>query len=100
MLQPQKTAEQIEAMRRGGRVLATILTDLRNCVKPGMTGLEVDEWVGQQIAKYGAWPTYKDAKVNFPGNICISVNEQIVHSIPNQRPFEIGDLLSFDLTIT
>lgn len=100
MLQPQKTSDQIEAMRRGGQILATILSDLRDYVKPEMTGLEVDEWLGQQIAKHGATPTYKEPNVNFPGNICVSINEQIVHSIPSQRLFSEGDLVGFDLTIT
>ncbi len=100
MLQPQKTPEQIEVMRQGGRILATILSDLKNYVAPGMTGISVDAWVGEQIVKHGAKPTYKDKSVNFPGNICISVNDQIVHSIPNDLPFEVGDLIGFDLTIT
>lgn len=100
MLQPQKTPEQIEAMRQGGRILATVLNDLKDYVAPGMTGVMVDQWVGKQITKYGAEPTYKDKSVNFPGNICISINDHIVHSIPNDLPFEVGDLIGFDLTIT
>lgn len=100
MLQPRKTSEQIDALRQGGQILATILADLKNYVTPGMTGLSVDDWVGKQIARHGAQPTYKEPKVNFPGNICISVNDQIVHSVPNERAFEAGDLIGFDLTIT
>lgn len=99
-MQPKKTPEQIEAMREGGKILAHIFDDIRGYVHAGLTGLEVDEFVGQKIAEYGAQPTYKTPEVNFPGNICISTNEQIVHGIPTDAVFERGDLVSFDLVIT
>lgn len=100
MAQPTKTLEQIQAMREGGKILAQILADVRDYVRPGVTGLEADAFAGQKIAEYGAIATYKTAEVNFPGNICISVNDQIVHGIPTDIPFEAGDIASFDLVIT
>ncbi len=99
-LQPKKTKEQIKAMQEGGQILATIFRDLRAFVKPGMTGLEVDKWVGEQLKKHGATPTYKEPEVNFPGNICISINENIVHCVPKDIPFEIGDVVKFDIVIS
>lgn len=99
-LQSPKTKEQIQAMREGGKILAKILAEIKSYVKPGMTGLELDEWIGERIAYYGAFPTYLQPDVNFPNNICISVNDQLVHSIPINKPFENGDLVKFDLTIT
>lgn len=100
MLQPKKTTAEIAAMREGGQILAKILANLRAQVRVGVTGKELDEFVGQEIARFGAEPTYKEPKVNFPANICISVNDQIVHSIPTDLPLEAGDVVSFDLTIT
>lgn len=99
-MQPPKTEVEIEAMRQGGARLATILEDLKHYVQPGMSGREIDSWVAQQITKHGAEATYQSAEVNFPGVICISVNEQIVHGVPTDVPLEPGDVVSFDLVIT
>lgn len=98
-MQPSKTKEQIQAMREGGKIIATIYAELKNYVHAGMTGLDVDAWVAQQIKKHGAVATYKTSEVNFPGVICISVNDEIVHGVPNDYVFEEGDLVSFDLVI-
>jgi methionyl aminopeptidase len=95
-----KTSKEIDAMREGGKILATILRDVKAYTKAGMTGLEVDAWVAKEITKHGAAATYKTAEVNFPGVICISVNDEIVHGIPNTYVFQNGDIVSFDLVIT
>ena len=97
--QPRKTPQQIDAMREGGKVLAGILRDVRAYTQPGKTEREIDDWVGKEIAARGAIATYKTSEVNFPGNICISVNEQIVHSVPSDYVIEVGDVVSFDLVI-
>ena len=99
MSQPKKTPQQIQAMRDGGRVLAQLLADIRDYVQPGMSERQIDEWVGKEIISRGAIATYKTSEVNFPGNICISVNEQIVHSVPSEYVLEKGDVVSFDLVI-
>lgn len=99
MSQPRKTLEQIEAMRQGGRILATIFAELREYVQPGMSEKQIDAWVDEQIKKHGAIATYKTSEVKFPAAICISINEQIVHSVPSEYVLEIGDVASFDLVI-
>lgn len=99
VIQPN-TPDQIQAMREGGKILAQIFYDLKNYVKPGMTEKEVDAWVNKQVLKHGATPTYLEPVPNFPGTICISVNDELVHSIPKDRPFEAGDVASFDMVIT
>lgn len=99
MSQPPKTAEQIQAMRDGGRILATIFSGIREYVQPGMSERSIDAWVAGEIKKHGAIATYKTDEVKFPGSICISVNEQIVHSVPSDYKFEVGDVVSFDLVI-
>lgn len=95
-----KTAEQIQAMREGGKILATIYGDLKNYVHAGLSELEIADWVSKEIKKHGASPTYKTSEVNFPNVICISTNDEIVHSIPSEYVLEKGDVVSFDLVIT
>ncbi len=95
-----KTAAEIDAMRQGGKLLATIYDGLKKQVVVGMSELEADAWVAREIKSLGATATYKTAEVNFPNVICISVNDQIVHSIPTEYRFEKGDIVSFDLVIT
>jgi methionyl aminopeptidase len=99
-MQPRKSADQIQAMREGGKILATILAELKKFIQPGMSGLEVDQWVENQIRKHGATPTYKEPEPDFPGVICISVNDAIVHGVPTDYRFEVGDIAGFDLVIS
>lgn len=99
MSQPPKTDAQIQAMREGGRMLATIFDGLKKQLKPGMTGLEADAWVAGEIVRLGAEATYKTSEVGFPNVICISVNDAVVHGVPTDEPFEKGDVVGFDLVI-
>lgn len=100
MTRQQKTDDQIQSMREGGKILATIFRDLKQYVKQGMSGLEVDAWVEKEILRHGATPTYKEPVPDFPGVICISVNDAIVHGVPTEYVFEKGDIVGFDLVIT
>lgn len=95
-----KTEAEIEAMREGGKLLATIFDGLKKQVKAGITELEIDAWVNREISALGAEATYRTSEVNFPASICISVNDQIVHSIPTNYALQTGDIVSFDLVIT
>ena len=95
-----KTPAQIQAMREGGKILATIYDGLKKYVHAGMSELEVDAWVAKEITRLGAIATYKTSEVNFPNVICISTNDEIVHSVPTDYVFEKGDVVSFDLVIT
>lgn len=95
-----KTPAQIQAMREGGKILATIYDGLKKYVHAGMTELEADTWVAKEITRLGAVATYKTSEVNFPNVICISTNDEIVHSVPTDYVFEKGDVVSFDLVIT
>lgn len=95
-----KTAADIDAMRQGGKILATILDGLKKRVVVGMSEIEADAWVEREIKALGAIVTYKTPEVNFPNAICVSTNEQIVHGIPTDYRFEMGDVVSFDLVIT
>ncbi|MCY1364181.1 Methionine aminopeptidase 1 [compost metagenome] len=95
-----KTSAQIQAMREGGKILATIYDGLKKYVHAGMTELDADAWVAKEITRLGAVATYKTSEVNFPNVICISTNDEIVHSVPTDYVFEKGDVVSFDLVIT
>lgn len=95
-----KTPEQIQAMREGGKLLATIYDGLKKQVVAGMSELDADAWVDREIKALGAIATYKTPEVNFPNAICISTNDEIVHGIPSAYVFEKGDIVSFDLVIT
>ena len=99
-MQQPKTPEQIQSMRDGGKILAEILAGLKKQVVVGATGLQMNDWVAGEIKKRGAVATYLTDEVNFPGVICISTNDEIVHGIPNDYKFEQGDVVSFDLVIT
>ena len=94
-----KTKAQIQAMRECGKILATIYRDLKDYVRAGMSELEIDAWVEKEIARHGAVATYKTSEVNFPNVICISTNDEIVHSVPTDYVLEKGDVVSFDLVI-
>jgi len=99
-MQREKTAAEIEAMREGGKILAGIFDELKKRAVPGVSELELDAWVEKEIIRRGAIATYKTAEVDFPNVICISTNEQIVHSIPTEYVLQEGDIVSFDLVIT
>ena len=90
---------KIEAMREGGKILGNLLRDLKNYVKPGMTGREIDAWVRSEIIKRGAGVAYDMLEEKFPGAICISVNDELVHGVPTDEVLEEGDKVSFDLDI-
>ena len=100
MAQKVKTPAEIQAMREGGKILAHIFEGLKQQVKPGVTEKELDKWVDAEIKARGAIATYKTDEVNFPAAICISTNDQIVHSIPTEYILQDGDIVSFDLVIT
>lgn len=87
-------------MREGGKILATIFAGLKQQVRAGVTERELDDWVLREITAHGADATYRTPEVNFPASICISTNDQIVHSIPTDYALQKGDVVGFDLVIT
>ena len=82
---------KIAAMRKGGRILGNLLRDLKDYVQPGMSEREVDAWVRAQIVARGAEVAYDRLEEEFPGAICISTNEELVHGIPTDYILEAGD---------
>jgi methionyl aminopeptidase len=80
--------------------MAEIFADLKRQVGNGSSELELDKWVENQILRHGAGVTYKTPEINFPGAICISVNDEVVHGIPRDYDLRTGDVVKFDLTLT
>lgn len=100
MITGKKTAAELDAMRQGGKLLATIFDGLGKQVTAGVSERELDAWVAREIKALGAVATYKTPEVDFPATICISTNDQIVHSVPSDYVLQSGDVVSFDLVIT
>ena len=100
MITGLKTPAELNAMREGGKLLATIFAGLRLQAVAGVSEKELDAWVAKEIISLGAEATYKTPEVKFPAVICISTNDKIVHSIPTDRLLEKGDVVGFDLVIT
>ena len=90
-----KTPEQFEVMKQAGRVVARTLAVLRSAVRPGITTGELDRIAEESIRSQGAAPSFLGYG-DFPGSICASVNEEIVHGIPGSRVLREGDLISID----
>ena len=79
--------------------MARIFEELRDYTQAGMTGKEIDAWVAKKIVEYGCEVAYYEPEVDFPGSICISVNDELIHGIPKDIPLEEGDKVSYDLVI-
>ena len=95
----EEVDQKITAMRKAGQIHAKLFEDLREYVKPGMTGKEIDAWVRKEIVRRGAKVAYDMLDDDFPGAICISINDELVHGAPTDEPLESGDKVSFDLDI-
>ena len=91
--------KKISAMRAAGKIMAKLFAELKDYTKAGMTGKEIDAWVAKKIKDYGCGVAYYEPEVDFPGSICISVNDELIHGIPKDIELEDGDKVSYDLVI-
>ncbi|MBP6175360.1 MAG: type I methionyl aminopeptidase [Fermentimonas sp.] len=90
-----KTDDEIEFMREANRLVGMTLGELSKHIKPGITTLELDRIAEEFIRDHGAIPTFLGYG-GFPNSICTSVNDHIVHGIPNNIPLKDGDIISVD----
>ena len=95
---PIKDAAGIVGMRASCRLARKILEELVLRLEPGRTTGEVDEWAGQVINQYGARSAFFGYR-KFPGQLCISVNEEVVHGIGGPRRLAYGDVVKLDVGI-
>ncbi len=90
-----KSDREIAVMRQAGRIVATILGILSKQVRPGMKTKELDIIAGRESERLGAKSSFKGYR-GFPANLCVSVNDEIVHGIPGERVLNEGDIVSLD----
>jgi methionyl aminopeptidase len=91
-----KSDEELAAMRQAGKITATVLETLKLQVRPGMKTKELDVIAARELERLGAKPSFKGYR-GFPANLCVSVNDEIVHGIPGERVLREGDIISLDL---
>lgn len=97
-----KTKEEIEIIREGGKHLAHVLSEVSKKVAPGVSTKELDDYASKIISDLGDKPAFKNykpegAKTPFPGTLCISINDEVVHGIPSsKRILKEGDIVSID----
>ena len=91
-----KTAREIEKMREAGRLLEQVHDELENFIRPGVSTLEIDQLGEKIIRQMGCIPNFLHYN-GYPASICVSVNDEIVHGIPNKhRILKEGDIVSLD----
>lgn len=98
-----KTKKEIDYIRESCRIVAETLQLVKSKVKPGVSTIELDQIAEDYIRSNNASPAFKGYKQaglpGFPGSICTSVNDVVVHGIPGQRKLEAGDIISLDVGV-
>lgn len=91
-----KSAREIELMTEAGRILEIVHEELEKALHPGMSTLDIDRLGEEVIRSYGCVPSFLDYN-GYPASICVSVNEEVVHGIPNaHRILQEGDIVGLD----
>ncbi|QSJ16087.1 type I methionyl aminopeptidase [Nostoc sp. UHCC 0702] len=91
-----KSPREIEIMRQSAKIVATVLKEISELVKPGMTTADLDVYAEKRIREMGATPSFKGYH-GFPGSICSSINNEVVHGIPSpKKVIRTGDVLKVD----
>ena len=95
-----KSKREIELMREPCKVTAELLDDLAGFIRPGISTMDISEFVEKRITGHGMTPTFKGYG-GFPAAACVSVNEEVIHGIPNAaRKLREGDIVSIDVGAT
>lgn len=98
-----KSKKEIDIMRKAGEIVALVLERLKEVIAPGITTIELDRITEELIRENNAIPSFKGYKSfmegapDFPGSICASVNNEVIHGIPGLRRLENGDIISIDV---
>ena len=91
-----KSSREVEIMRKSSHIVATVLSEINQMVEPGMSTGDLDKYAERRIREMGAEPSFKGYH-GFPGSICASINNEVVHGIPTiKRIIRSGDLLKVD----
>jgi methionyl aminopeptidase len=94
-----KNSTELDAMRRVNRITARVRDELAALVRPGITTLDLGNAAGELIRKHGGVSAFYGYH-GFPGQICVSVNDEVVHGIPGPRVIREGDIVSIDTGIS
>ena len=91
-----KSAREINLMKKSSRIVATVLREINDFIRPGISTKELDEFAEKRIREFGAVPSFKGYH-GFPASICSSINNEVVHGIPNKNKIiQNGDLVKID----
>ena len=94
-----KSEHEIEMMREAGKVTGQILRELNEVIKPGISTMDIDQYVERRVKEFGMIASEK-GYCGFPGSVCTSVNEVVVHGIPSESCIlNEGDIVSVDLVV-
>ncbi len=91
-----KSEQEMAIMRQAGKMVAAVLGILKDRVRAGMKTRELDVIAARELERLGAKPSFKGYH-GFPANLCVSINDEIVHGIPGDRVLNEGDIVSLDL---
>jgi len=92
-----KSKRELEIMRESARIVATVLKEVSQIITPGMTTLDLDAYAEKRIREMGAIPSFKGYH-KFPATLCVSINNEVVHGIPNgKKIIKAGDLVKVDV---
>ncbi len=91
-----KSPDEIEKISLACRIVAEILKDLEEIVRPGISTKDIERFVEKAMVERGAVPAFKGYR-NYPSSVCTSVNDQVVHGIPSSAVLRDGDIISVDL---
>lgn len=90
-----KSRSEVDKIRRSGRIVAELLNLLEKQIRPGIMTKELDKFAEEFIISHGAKPSFK-GYYGYPGSLCTSINEEVVHGIPGDRILKEGDIISID----
>jgi methionyl aminopeptidase len=93
-----KTLKELDRMRASNRLAARLRDDLSSLIRPGVRTGDLDEAAAEWLKREGAISAFKGYR-GFPGYICASVNEEVVHGIPGDRRIRLGDIVSLDVGV-
>lgn len=93
-----RSDEEVEIIRKAGKILAETLAKVKRHVRVGVRTRELDRIARHEIIRRDGYPAFKGYKA-FPGNICTSINEVVVHGIPSDRRLKEGDIVSIDIGV-
>ncbi len=98
-----KTPEEIEILREGGKHLASVLRQIKEIIKPGISTKDLDLYAEKLIREMGGQPAFLNYRPEgsnkpYPASLCVSVNDEVVHGVPSKnRILKEGDIVALDL---